>query len=256
MLPILLYLSFLCTTADQHHQTNIAAYNQVSPAKDSIVYKSEHLVIKKLSDHSYQHISWLQTESFGKVGCNGMVVTHKKEAIVFDTPANEQASKELIQYFKSKQFTIKAIVATHFHADCVAGLAAFHANGIASYASNKTIALLKKEKPDFPSPQNGFDAVLQLKLGSRNVMAVFYGEGHTKDNVIGYYPADNIMFGGCLIKEMDASKGFLGDANTADWSATVIKIKANYPKARIVIPGHGEPGGLSLLYYTIQLFEK
>lgn len=185
-----------------------------------------------------------------------MVATHKKEAIVFDTPANEEASKELIAFFKGKQFAIKAIVATHFHADCVAGLAVFHANGIASYASHKTIALLKKEKPEFPAPQNGFDSLLQLKLGSKKVLAAFYGEGHTRDNVIGYYPAENIMFGGCLLKEMDASKGFLGDANTAAWSATVRKVKASYPKARIIIPGHGEPGGVALLDYTIQLFEK
>ncbi|RYY64030.1 MAG: subclass B1 metallo-beta-lactamase, partial [Chitinophagaceae bacterium] len=206
--------------------------------------------------HSYQHISYLQTESFGKVDCNGMVATHKKEAIVFDTPANEEASKELIQYFKSQQFHIKAIVATHFHSDCVAGLAAFHTQGIASYASYKTIAALKKEKPDFPAPQIGFDSSLRLKLGNKKVMVAYYGEGHTKDNVIGYFPADRIMFGGCLIKEIDASKGFLGDANTADWSQTVRILKAAYPNAKIIIPGHGEPGGLALLDYTIQLFEK
>lgn len=31
------------------------------------------------------------------------------------------------------------------------------------------------------------------------------------------------MFGGCLIKELDAGKGYLGDANVADWSSTVEK---------------------------------
>jgi len=34
---------------------------------------------------------------------------------------------------------------------------------------------------------------------------------------VGYFPKENIIFGGCLIKAIDASKGYLGDANTADW---------------------------------------
>ena len=42
---------------------------------------------------------------------------------------------------------------------------------------------------------------------------------------MGYFPSENIMFGGCLIKEIDAGKGYLGDANIANWSMTVEKVK-------------------------------
>ncbi|MNY76298.1 Beta-lactamase type II precursor [compost metagenome] len=63
------------------------------------------------------------------------------------------------------------------------------------------------------------------------------------------------MFGGCLIKEVEASKGYLGDANVKEWSQTVKKIKQRFPDAKIIIPGHGNIGGTELLDYTIKLFK-
>jgi metallo-beta-lactamase class B len=63
------------------------------------------------------------------------------------------------------------------------------------------------------------------------------------------------MFGGCLVKEMSADKGFLGDSNVADWSGTVEKVKTKYPDVEIVVPGHGKYGSRKLLDYTIKLFK-
>ncbi len=56
---------------------------------------SEALIIQKISDHVYQHTSFLQTQSFGRVGCNKMVVYDKDEAIIFETPADKNTSVEL-----------------------------------------------------------------------------------------------------------------------------------------------------------------
>jgi metallo-beta-lactamase class B len=72
---------------------------------------------------------------------------------------------------------------------------------------------------------------------------------------VGYFPSDNVLFGGCLIKEMQATKGFLGDANVKNWSATVRKVKHAFPSVKLVIPGHGQIGGQELLDYTIKLFK-
>jgi len=92
-------------------------------------------------------------------------------------------------------------------------------------------------------------------VGNKKVYAKFFGEGHTADNIIGYYPNDEILFGGCLIKQLGAKKGNLADANTSKWSKTVQKVKIKYPQIKTVIPGHGEPGGIDLFDYTIRLFE-
>jgi metallo-beta-lactamase class B len=72
---------------------------------------------------------------------------------------------------------------------------------------------------------------------------------------VGYFPSENVMFGGCLIKELDASKGYLGDANVIDWSSTVENVNRAYPDVKIVVPGHGEYGNKKLLDYTINLFK-
>ncbi|MEY4383942.1 MAG: Beta-lactamase, partial [Bacteroidota bacterium] len=67
---------------------------------------------------------------------------------------------------------------------------------------------------------------------------------------------ENILFGGCLIKELKATKGYLGDANVGEWSNTVDRVKKYYPNVNIVIPGHGEIGGQELIDYTIKLFKS
>jgi metallo-beta-lactamase class B len=64
-----------------------------------------------------------------------------------------------------------------------------------------------------------------------------------------------VLFGGCLIKECQATKGFIGDANLGEWSKTVEQVKRQFPKVQQVIPGHGKPGGPELLEYTISLFK-
>lgn len=222
--------------------------------KPKVVYQSDDLIITQISKNSFEHTSYLQTQDFGKVPCNGLVVSDSKQAIVFDTPTNNKSADELIKWLTEKlHFKIKAIIPTHFHDDCLGGLKAFHHHRIPSYANFKTIALAKENK--FEVPQNGFKEALLLKVGKQTVTAKFFGEGHTKDNVVGYFPSENILFGGCLIKELDATKGNLGDANVETWSNTVEKVKKAYPNVRLVIPGHGERGDSKLLDYTINLFK-
>ncbi len=218
------------------------------------IYKSTDLIIIQLAENSYQHISYKQTNDFGNVPCNGLIVKNSKEAIVFDTPTNDKAAEELIKWInETLHCKINAIIPTHFHDDCLGGLKAFHANNIPSYANFKTIELTKENKMEVP--QNSFNDSLILKVGDENIIAKFFGEGHTKDNVVGYFPSENVMFGGCLIKEIKASKGYLGDANVNTWSSTVEKVKKEYPNVKIVIPGHGASGNRKLLDYTINLFK-
>ena len=246
------------TSSIKQNQTNetITSAESKSLKNDSIVYKSDNLIIQKLSNHVYEHVSFLNTNSFGRVDCNGMIVVNEAEAIIFDTPSDDEGSEELIKYVTEKlQCKIKAIIPTHFHEDCVGGLEKFNAYNIPSYASNKTLELLKNRNRTFSKPIKGFDDSLSLRIGNKAVYAEYFGEGHTKDNIVGYFPEENAIFGGCLIKSVDATKGNLADANLSIWSTTVRKLKQKYPQAKIVIPGHGKWGGTDLLDYTIKLFE-
>ncbi len=221
-----------------------------------IIYQTDNLIIKKLSNHIYAHISYLNTDDYGKVGCNGMLVINENKGIVFDTPTDNKSSLELINFVTNElKSDIIAIIPTHFHDDCVGGIEEFEKHNIQTYASKQTIALLKNNGQNLAKPIKEFDTNQTLNIGSKKVYAEYYGEGHTKDNIIGYFPEDKAIFGGCLIKKFGASKGYLGDANTDKWSETVRKIKLKYPKTKIVVPGHGKSGGTELFDYTIELFE-
>src|SRR5690606_39426970 len=67
-----------------------------SKVDSSVVYQTENLIIKKISDHVYVHISYLNTDDFGKVSCNGMLVINKGQDVIFDTP---DIDKRLIVLF-------------------------------------------------------------------------------------------------------------------------------------------------------------
>ena len=224
-------------------------------SKPKVVYKTNDLIVTQISANAFEHTSYLQTQDFGKVPCNGLIAKNGNEVIIFDTPTNNKSANELIEWItKQLHCRINAVIPTHFHDDCLGGLTSFHNKNIPSYAYFTTIELAKER--NFTVPQNSFSEPLSLKVGKTQVTAKFFGEGHTKDNVIGYFPSENMMFGGCLIKELNATKGFLGDANVAAWSTTVEKIKKEYPNVKLVIPGHGERGDAKLLDYTINLFKK
>ncbi len=217
-------------------------------------YTSNILKIEKVNTNIFQHISFAETENFGKVDCNGMVYINKDEAIVFDTPVNNEAAFELIHWLtKTHNKKLKAVVITHFHNDCLGGLEAFHKNNIPSYANELTVALAKKDS--VIAPKNGFKNNIEIKVGNQSTFTGFFGEGHTKDNVVGYIPNEQALFGGCLIKCLGAGKGYLGDANVKEWSKTITNIKSKYAHLEIVIPGHGKNGNSKLLDYTINLFK-
>ena len=246
------YYIIICALFFMAMQYDVRSQEIIAPKE---VYSSEKLIIMQISTHSYQHISWKQTDDFGNVPCNGLIVHNGKEVIVFDTPTNDTSAAELIAWVKGTlRSTIRAVIPTHFHDDCLGGLSAFHQHSIPSYAHQKTIELAKQHT--MVIPQIGFTDSLILNVGKEKIIAAFFGGGHTHDNIVCYFPSEKILFGGCLIKAIDASKGYIGDADLAAWSQTVEKVKHAFPHANIVIPGHGDYGDTSLLDYTIALFKN
>ncbi|MFY0650864.1 MAG: subclass B1 metallo-beta-lactamase [Cyclobacteriaceae bacterium] len=224
-------------------------------SQDSFLYQSEDLFIEKLTEKVFIHKSYLQTESFGKVGCNGMVYFNGSEAIVFDTPIDDKASLELIEYLeKQLKLTVIGVVVTHFHEDCLGGLQAFHQKGIPSYANKLTLKLAKDA--GYNIPQNGFTKKLELTVSDEKVVNAFLGAGHTRDNIVSYIPSEAVLFGGCLLKCIGAKEGYLGDAVASKWPKTMEKIEQQFPEIKHIVPGHGPSGDIGLLKYTAELFTK
>ena len=197
--------------------------------KHKVIYNSADLIITQIANNSFVHTSYLQTNDFGNVPCNGLIVRNSDETIVFDTPTNNKSAEVLIKWIKETlHCKINAVIPTHFHDDCLGGLNAFDENKISSYAYFKTIELAKAN--NYVVPKNSFNDSLILKVGDEKILVKFLGEGH-------------------------ASKGYLGDANISAWSNTVENVKKEYPNVKIVVPGHGAFGNKKLLDYTIKLFK-
>lgn len=216
----------------------------------AVVYETKTLKILRLDEGVYQHISYLM----GSIACNGMVLADRGEALVFDTPAGDADTAELLDWITMElHCQTVGVVVNHFHTDCLGGLAEFHRRGIASYASEQTVDLARADSVELP--KYAFAQSKTLKAGKIKVINSYFGEAHTRDNIVSYVPAKQTLFGGCMIKAMDAPYGNLADANTHTWSQTVTDIRSKYSELNWVIPGHGDAGGAELLDYTIRLFQ-
>lgn len=227
---------------------------QCKSYKTNSAYNTDSLKIIPLSESSFIHVSYLQTESSGKVACNGYIFMNGGEALVFDTPSDEETTRELLHWLEdTKDQKIIGLVANHFHIDALGGISEFHKKGIATYAHERTQELVKITEK---KPQNTFSDELILQVGDKKVINQYFGEAHTVDNIVSYVPDEELIFGGCMVKMLNAGNGNLEDANVSTWSATIRKIKEAHPQLKTVIPGHGPHGGPELLDYTIALFKN
>ena len=97
------------------------------PSSDAVIYKSDSLTIIQLSEKTYEHITYLQTNDFGKVACNGLVVADNGEALIVDTPAEASEASELMEWIQNDlKSKVIGVVPTHFHVDCLGSLDIFH----------------------------------------------------------------------------------------------------------------------------------
>ena len=206
-----------------------------------------------LTENTMIHRSYQVFEGYGRVGCNGLIYIVDSSLVIFDTPVTEKTTARLLEYFIDESgYTVDAVVINHFHEDCMAGIDSVHARGILTYGSRKTAARCKAEGT-LP-PLKKFGRKKTLKIGNKTVVNYHPGAAHTSDNIVSYVPAEQVLFGGCMLKANGAGKGNLADASVEDWSDSAERVQKQFPNAEYLVPGHGHYGGPELLQYTIDLF--
>ena len=147
---------------------------------------------------------------------------------------------------------VKTVIPTHFHEDCMGGLAEAHRPGAVSYGLDRTVEIAKQK--GLPVPQVPYRDGITVRCGATSVVVTYFGAGHTTDNVVAWLPKQKILFAGCLVKSLDSnSLGNTKDGDLAAYPATLRKVRAAYPHAKIVIPGHGDWGGPELIDHTLEL---
>lgn len=214
---------------------------------------SGDLELVQLSPNAWLHVSTSEISGFGQVSSNGLVFTHGNQAFLFDTPVTEGQTKELVSVIEdSLKVKVVGFVPNHWHRDCMGGLGWLQKQGIASYASQKTIDSAKANK--LPVPEHGFQDSLQLHLGNKLIDCYYLGAAHTTDNIVVWIPSEKILFAGCMVKSLDSRNlGNTADGDLKTYPETIRKVIAKFPDAKIVIPGHGQWGGVELLKHTLEM---
>ncbi len=206
------------------------------------------LKIHQVEEGVYLHTSFEIYDGWGLVASNGLVVIDKKDAYIIDTPTSMKDTKALVKWIKENGFINKGSISTHFHDESTAGIPYLNSKSIPTYASKLTNELIEKEGRE--QAKSSFDSISYWLV--KDQIEVFYpGAGHTRDNAVVWMPSKEILFGGCFVKPK--SLGNLSDAVLDEWPASAEKLMSRYGSAKLVIPGHGKVGDVSLLESTRKL---
>jgi metallo-beta-lactamase class B len=212
--------------------------------------------VTRISPHCYLHVSWSSLPGYGRFASNGVIFTDGKNAFLFDTPVSDSLTAILVSWIgDSLKLHIAAFVPNHWHSDCMGGLAYLKKKGIVSYANEITREFARQNK--LPEPDHTFRDSLVLNAGPHRIVCYYPGPAHTADNIVVWIPSEKVLFGGCMVKDLQAATlGNTADASVSTWPSTIRNVQAKFPDARIVVPGHGQPGDISLLSHTLMLLNN
>ena len=214
---------------------------------------NDDITLVKISDNVFMHISYATYPNFGRVSCNGLILADKGKAFLFDTPYSNELTKELVTYISdSLKLRVVGFIPNHWHNDCTGGLEYLKGIGVKTYANQLTIDILKEK--GLPYPEIGFKDSLQLFLGDKEILCYYLGAAHSMDNIVVWIPSEKILFAGCMAKSTSSTNlGNTVDGDLKTYPITIKKVIDKFPYAKMVIPGHGNFGGIELLTHTLKL---
>jgi glyoxylase-like metal-dependent hydrolase (beta-lactamase superfamily II) len=200
-----------------------------------------------------------------------------------DTPYTDSATELVWNWLKSQNWNEKVIeVNTGFHIDNLGGNGFLLNKSVDIYGTDLTVKMLIDQsentksqilkwlkKPKFKRyhdvhstakyyPPNKLFAIKQNEgvYILNGLFEIYYpGPSHSKDNLVVYFPDKKLLFGGCAVKSIQSKNlGFTGDAVLSEWPKSLNRVLKRYNDALLVVPGHGEIGGLELLKHTLEMF--
>lgn len=211
--------------------------------------------VQALAAGIWRHVTYKEMAGWGRVPANGLVVLDKGKAVMIDTPWTPAQTALLLDWLENHlKAKVGMAIVGHAHEDCLGGLPEIHRRGIPSIGSEKTRALALAAGVE--APRQTFAGEYPLRVGGRELVLFYPGAGHTRDNIVAWIPDQKVLFGGCLVKAADAGNlGNTAEADLAAWPATLARVKDRFPAIRLVVPGHGDPGGPELIEHTLELLK-
>ncbi|PJZ77618.1 subclass B1 metallo-beta-lactamase [Leptospira neocaledonica] len=220
----------------------------------SVYGEGPKVQVSEIGKNIYVHTSYKLLKD-GYFPSNGLVIETEEGAVLVDTAWGEEQTFELLSWVsKNLKKPVIAAIITHFHEDRAGGIEVLKKENIPTYAGIRTIAILKKEKKSLP--EKTLKDKEPLVFGKTKIETLFIGAGHSEDNLVVWLSESKILFGGCLVKSIEANDiGNTKDADLKEWPKTIRKLEKTFPQISILVPGHQSWGGRESLKRTLELLE-
>lgn len=227
-----------------------------SPAAPKTWKIAPDVQVTELRSGIWLHTSWQTFPDGTRFPSNGLIVREGEQLLLIDTAWGELLTDQLLEWIDSNlKLRVAQAVVTHSHHDRIGGAAALQRRNIKILTHPLTKQLASEQ--GLPVPE-ALEALKEVGSSARvGSVEVFYpGPGHARDNLMVWLPEKRILFGGCAVRAASAKGlGNVAHADTAAWPLSIRRALERYGTAEIVVPGHGEAGGLELLRHTLSLFQ-
>ena len=191
-----------------------------------------------------------------QVPANGMYLVTNNGIVLFDTPWDTTQFQPLLDSIKFRHNkSVELCIVTHWHSDRTEGLEYYKQKGIKTYTTVLTDELSKKNNKKRAEFLMTKDTI--FNVGQYSFETYYPGQGHTADNIIVLFDKEKILYGGCLIKGVDAENlGYLGDANITEYETTLKRVQKKCSKPKFIIISHSDWNNINSLKHSIRLAKK
>lgn len=213
------------------------------------------LEIEHLTDSFYVYTTYkpLNGKPFP---ANSMYVVSDAGVVMIDVPWDSTQTLSLLDSIEARHHKkVVMSISTHYHDDRTEGLDVLKQQGIKTYSTELTYKLGKEDNEELAEYLLSADTT--FTLGNLTFQTYYPGEGHTKDNIVVWFPQQQVLYGGCFVKSTEAKNlGYTGNANIKEWPTSVKKVMDAFPLAKYVIPGHFGWDDNRGLQHTLRLLRK
>lgn len=221
------------------------------PAPAAEMRLSEDVQVSRIAPGLWVHTTWMPLGG-APYPANGMLLETPAGSILIDTGWNDAQTERLMGWAaRDLGRPVRHAYVTHAHNDRMGGIAALRRAGVPVHGSALTAEIAARQ--GLPAPEE----VAGLVTGAlrESGLELFYpGAGHTRDNVVAWFPEQRVLFGGCLVKADTATTvGNVADADVPNWPRAVAAVRERYPSTRLVVPGHGAVSGPAAFRATEEL---